>query len=152
MPAFGHRLSNARIAAIVTHERTAWGNGFGQVNPAGVEALRQGQDQQGAPDEELASGADLYADNCAVCHGSLGGGSVAAPALAGNPALRDDRHVLSRIVMGGDGMPPFGQELSTAEIAALASHVRTDWGNDFGGVDIGRAQDYHGGAAGLASP
>jgi mono/diheme cytochrome c family protein len=152
MPAFGHRLSNARIAAIATHERTAWGNGFGQVNPARVDALRQGQGQQGVPDEEIASGADLYADNCAVCHGSLGGGSVAAPALAGNPALGDDRHVLSRIVMGGEGMPPFGQALSSAEIAALASRVRNAWGNGFGRVDIGRAQDYHGGAADLALP
>jgi mono/diheme cytochrome c family protein len=152
MPAFGHRLSSARIAAIVTHERTAWGNGFGQVTPERVEALRQAQDRQGVPDEELASGADLYADNCAVCHGSLGGGSVAAPALAGNPALGDDRHVLSRIVMGGEGMPPFGQALSSAEIAALASHVRTAWGNDFGAVDLGRAQDYHGGASGVPPP
>jgi len=28
------------------------------------------------------------------------------------------------------GMPPFGQSLTDAEIAALASFVRSAWGND----------------------
>jgi cytochrome c oxidase subunit II len=35
------RLSDAEIAAVVTHERTSWGNNGGEVQPAEVAALRK---------------------------------------------------------------------------------------------------------------
>jgi len=35
------RLSDAEIAAVVTHERTSWGNSGGEVQPAEVAALRK---------------------------------------------------------------------------------------------------------------
>lgn len=40
MPPFNH-LSDEDIAAIVTHERTSWGNTGGAVTPEQVKALRQ---------------------------------------------------------------------------------------------------------------
>jgi mono/diheme cytochrome c family protein len=39
MPPFA-QLSDAEVAAVVTHVRTAWGNGFGAVSPEDVAARR----------------------------------------------------------------------------------------------------------------
>jgi cytochrome c oxidase subunit 2 len=41
MPAFGPQLSDADIAAVLSYERTAWGNQAGIVQPAEVAALRK---------------------------------------------------------------------------------------------------------------
>jgi len=88
-------------------------------------------------------GADVYAQHCASCHGKQGHGEPGIyPALAGNRAvtLEPGVNVLRIILQGGFapateahprpfGMPPFAVALSDAEIAAVASHVRQQWGN-----------------------
>lgn len=40
MPAFGGRLSNREIAAVINHERTSWGNDAPTITPEDVAALR----------------------------------------------------------------------------------------------------------------
>jgi mono/diheme cytochrome c family protein len=40
MPAFGDQLSDAKIAAVVNHERTSWGNAAATVEPGQISALR----------------------------------------------------------------------------------------------------------------
>lgn len=88
-------------------------------------------------------GAEVYAQHCASCHGKQGQGEPGIyPALAGNRAvtLEPGVNVLRIILQGGFapataahprpfGMPPFAVALSDAEIAAVASHVRQQWGN-----------------------
>lgn len=66
------------------------------------------------------------------------------PPLAGNPALEDATHVRSVIEKGLSGplevggqsfngtMPPFGGQLTDAEVQALTDYVRSAWGNAFG--------------------
>lgn len=148
MPAFGQRLSDSQIAAMATHERVAWGNGFERVTADEVAARRRSPRLREAPDPVGPSGPPLYARHCAVCHGSLGKGGV-GPALKSNEDLAYDGLVASRIVMGGGGMPPFSEVLSSEEIADVATFVRTSWGNDFGAMSVDSAQNYHGGASSL---
>jgi mono/diheme cytochrome c family protein len=57
------------------------------------------------------------------------------PGLAGNPRVVGDPRPLIRVVLhglrGGAKMPMagFAQQLSDAEIAALLTYVRQNWGN-----------------------
>lgn len=92
-------------------------------------------------DGAATPGGQLYADRCAECHGERGQGADGAyPALAGNATVlqADPRNLLLVMRRGAFGpvtaarprpygMPP--QDLSDAELAAVASHVRQAWGN-----------------------
>ena len=105
-----------------------------------------------------ARGAQVYEQQCAQCHGEQGEGKAGAfPALAGNRAvLMDDATNVLRVLLQGGylpatagnprphGMPPFLQTLDDADIAAVASHVRSAWGNSAGRVatiDVHRARE-----------
>lgn len=96
-----------------------------------------------APFEVLAQGQTLYANHCAACHGEQG-----LSEKAGFPSLVNQRSVtmassanLVQLILHGGyapstpgnpapyGMPPFAQALSDAQIAALASYVRSAWGH-----------------------
>lgn len=124
-------LSEADVAAMVTYLR--------DVPEAGAEAARGTK-----PDHAvLALGAKLYEDRCAACHGEQGRGVARVyPPLAGNPSVtaQSPTNVVRAIVLGGFapttagnprpyGMPPFGQDMSDREIAAVASYIRSAWGN-----------------------
>jgi mono/diheme cytochrome c family protein len=100
-----------------------------------------------ARSDVLALGAKLYKAQCAECHGERGEGSAAYPPLAGHRTVTmpSSTNLVKVIVSGGfppttagnprpHGMPPFAQSLTPAEIAALASYLRTTWGNQAGAV------------------
>jgi len=92
---------------------------------------------------DAARGASLYGANCAACHQASGGGLPGAfPPLKGNAAVlaADPGAQLGTILHGAQGvpiggvtypsaMPPFGASLGDAEIADIANHERTSWGN-----------------------
>jgi mono/diheme cytochrome c family protein len=88
------------------------------------------------------AGAQLYAQNCAACHGAAGAGVPGAfPPLVHDPvvtAANPAAHI-SAVLKGVHGkaiggksysspMPPFAQ-LSDNDIAAIINHERTSWGN-----------------------
>ena len=93
-------------------------------------------------------GAELYKTQCAECHGERGeGGGFAYPPLAGHRTvlMSSSANLVKVIISGGFpattggnprpyGMPPFGQSLTNAEIAALASFLRSSWGNNAAAV------------------
>ncbi len=93
-------------------------------------------------------GARLYERHCADCHGADGEGVANAyPALAGNRAvlLPVTVNLVQTILYGGFapstagnprpfGMPPFANELSDSDVAAILSHIRSAWGNQAAGV------------------
>lgn len=98
-------------------------------------------------------GLKTYERHCAQCHGDQGqgvrtsSGQVAYPALAGNRAvqLRDPTNLVQMVLYGGYapttaghprpfGMPPFVLELDDRDIAAVLTHLRTQWGNQGGEV------------------
>ncbi|MGW8123489.1 cbb3-type cytochrome c oxidase subunit II [Roseivirga echinicomitans] len=87
----------------------------------------------------LPDGAKLYANVCAACHQANGEGIKGAfPPVAGSPIVTDSNPemLIKVILMGYDAraeyaqMPPFADQLSDEEIAAIANHERTSWGNN----------------------
>ncbi len=91
----------------------------------------------------LKQGASLYEKHCADCHQPNG---VGVPRIY--PPLANNRSILTphpinaiRIVLFGGfppstegnprpyGMPPFYQDLSDVEVAAVVTYIRQTWGN-----------------------
>lgn len=101
---------------------------------------------------QLALGRQVYARHCADCHGAQGEGRRQAgepvyPALAGRRDVQQQRpdNLLQVLAKGGYaaataahprpyGMPPLRQQLSEAELAAVASYVRQAWGHQASAV------------------
>ncbi|MFN4116792.1 MAG: c-type cytochrome, partial [Inhella sp.] len=93
-----------------------------------------------------ARGAKLYQQRCADCHGDRGQGRAGAyPPLAGNPTvLQPELHTLVQLLQHGGFAPstrgnprPHGmgpQFLKDEDMAAVLTHIRTQWGNDAGAV------------------
>ncbi|MFZ3219481.1 MAG: cytochrome c, partial [Rhodoferax sp.] len=95
------------------------------------------------PAKGAAQGAALYDQHCAQCHGKQGQGQPGAyPALAGNRAvtMANPSNLVQIVLYGGYapstqgnprpfGMPPFQLRLSTQELAAVLTYIRTAWGN-----------------------
>lgn len=90
----------------------------------------------------LALGATIYRERCADCHGEQGQGQMSYPPLAGNATVQMSSPLNTvRVIVGGGfaattagnprpfGMPPFGHELDNGQIAAVASYLRSAWGN-----------------------
>jgi nitrite reductase (NO-forming) len=92
---------------------------------------------------DAAKGAELYGARCAACHQPTGMGIAGAfPPLKDNAAVLDANpakqidtilHGLQGADVGGTvyatPMPPFGSLLNDTEIADIANHERTSWGN-----------------------
>jgi len=90
-----------------------------------------------------AKGQALFTANCAACHQASGEGVPGAfPPLRGNAAVLDaDPTLHLRTILEGahgktiggatygSAMPPFASQLSDPEIADIANHERTSWGN-----------------------
>lgn len=85
--------------------------------------------QPGEAGERLQQGAQLYAENCAVCHGAEGQGRVGATLAKDWPSIRPDLTVRTIIANGvqGSPMPAWSQAnggpLSEAEIDALVEFI-----------------------------
>ena len=84
--------------------------------------------------QNAADGSQLFMQSgCFVCHGQMGDGG-AGPRLRGDPFLSITDYVAAQILLGRGIMPGFGQSLSDQQIAAVASYIRTSWGNKYGEV------------------
>lgn len=95
-----------------------------------------------APPGATVDGKAVYAAQCAACHQANGQGLPGVfPPLAGSEWVQGEPRVLANILLHGiegaievagqtyqGSMPAFAQ-LSDAELAAVASHIRSDWGN-----------------------
>jgi len=136
MPTWKGQLSNADIAAVATYVRSAWTNTASGVTEQQVAAA-------GTP-VLSAVGASVYAAKCAACHGASGqgGGRGTFPALAHNTVVNasDAAGMIGVIEHGRSMMPSWKGQLSAADIAAVATFVRSAWGNSAGPVteqDVG---------------
>lgn len=78
--------------------------------------------------ESIALGGDLYAANCARCHGPEGQGTPRAPALNVKSFLTDtnDQAIELIITAGvpGTAMPAWGDRMTAAEIQAIVGFLR----------------------------
>jgi cbb3-type cytochrome c oxidase subunit III len=129
MPTWRGQLTNADIASVATYVRSAWGNNAPPVTEDQVAAA-------GAP-VSAQVGASVYVKNCAACHGANGDGGV-GPALAGNPHVNIDsaNAMLTTIVQGRNLMPSWRGQLAATDIAAVATFIRSSWGNRAPGVTV----------------
>ena len=122
---------------------------YNEANPT---AVAQGPSTGNAPPKDTgksaagfdysATGAQLYTQNCAACHGAGGAGVPGAfPPLAHDPVVTaaNPADHIAIILKGMQGkaigatsyssqMPSFSQ-LSNNDIAAIIDHERTSWGN-----------------------
>ncbi len=111
-----------------------------------------------ATDPVMQAGAAIYADNCAACHTSGGGGIARMfPALKGSAVVQSDSPTtLLRVVLigaqaadtaaapTGPAMPPFAWKLSDAQVAAVTTYIRNAWGNAASPVTEAAARDLRG--------
>ena len=87
-------------------------------------------------------GAAIFAANCASCHQATGAGLPGVfPPLDGSEWVHGSSKVLANIVLHGingeinvkgtsyKGLMPSFQQLSDAELAAVASYIRSAWSN-----------------------
>lgn len=80
-----------------------------------------GSDESSTP---TASGATLYANNCARCHGAEGQGA-SAPSLAGiATTFPDIENQITFVSNGGGGMPRFGDLLPKADLREVVTYTR----------------------------
>lgn len=97
----------------------------------GLTLLMSGQvlAQQGSDPEVLKTGAELYNENCLVCHGEEGEGRVGATLSKNWPSIRPDLTIKNVIVNGvpGSPMPAWSQEnggpLTPQQIDALVAYI-----------------------------
>ena len=97
-------------------------------------------------------GRQIYAKQCAVCHGDEGRGQAPAyPPLAANPSIvmASPVNPIRMVLNGGyppgtaknprpHGMPPFAHVLKDDEVSAVVTYIRVAWGN--GGTPVAAAQ------------
>lgn len=97
----------------------------------------------GPYDYDAAKGKSMFDSTCAACHQASGEGVAGTfPPLKGNPAVDDanPKAQIETILNGRQGtviagktysgvMPPFGSQLTDAQVADIANYERTSWGN-----------------------
>jgi mono/diheme cytochrome c family protein len=93
---------------------------------------------------DTQEGPQVFQENCAMCHGNEGQGGV-GPALAGNEQLEDTEAAINQVLQGGGGMPAFADQLSDEQVAAVLTHERNSWGNEFGEVTADQVAQARGG-------
>jgi mono/diheme cytochrome c family protein len=95
------------------------------------------------PQADMAAGAAVYAHACIACHEADGSGAPRIyPPLPGNAGVQSaDPLSTLRIILDGaetlttprapntGSMPAYGEKLSDAEIADVATYIRNSWGN-----------------------
>jgi cbb3-type cytochrome c oxidase subunit III len=129
MPTWKGQLTNSDIASVASYVRSSWGNNASPVTEEQVAAA-------GSP-VSAQVGAAVFAKNCAACHGANGEGGI-GPALAGNPHVNiaNPTAMLTTILQGRNVMPSWRGQLSASDIAAVATFVRSSWGNRVGAVTV----------------
>lgn len=114
-----------------------------QSRPSPVSASPAQLAQRAVRTEVASRGAKIYDQHCAQCHGEQGQGVPGAyPALAGHRAVQqsDTTNLVQIVLYGGYppatagnprpyGMPPYILTLDDKDIAAVLTHLRSQWGN-----------------------
>jgi len=86
------------------------------------------------PPFAMQGGEAVYGGVCQGCHmadakGASGAGSY--PALARNSRLESAGYVLTMVMNGHKGMPPFRGHFTNTQIADVVNYVRTHFGNRY---------------------
>ncbi len=98
--------------------------------------------------DTMQHGAAIYADECSACHAPHGEGVAGLfPSIALAPSVQSRAPTsLIRVVLQGaksagtdaaptaPAMPAFGWMMNDAEVAAVVTYIRNNWGNSASGV------------------
>jgi mono/diheme cytochrome c family protein len=112
------------------------------------------------------NGAAIFAARCTPCHQATGMGLPGVfPPLAGSNWVNGRDTTLMQILLHGitgtltvngtsynGSMPVFGTQLSDAEIAAVLTHVRSQWGNKGGPVNASEVATQRAATASRSTP
>ena len=96
-------------------------------------AAQETPDFRGAP-FTMQGGEAVYRGVCQGCHMADAKGAVGAgayPALAKNPKLASAGYVLTMVLNGHKGMPPFRGHFTNQQVADVVNYVRTNFGNRY---------------------
>ncbi len=114
----------------------------------------------------VSDGALIFTGHCAACHQTAGAGLPGVfPPLAGSDWVNGrDTAVVQVLLHGLQGtvtvngvayqgaMPSFGNQLSTAQIAAVLTYIRSQWGNKAGAVSEALVATQRAASAGRIEP
>jgi mono/diheme cytochrome c family protein len=131
------RMNDEDILAIATYLKDS-GQSGASARPEPVVA----------GNNAMRAGAAIYKDSCAACHKDSGEGDANLfPRLAGSALVQsDDPTTLVRVVLHGTravstagaptapAMPAFDWRLEDAQVAAVLTYIRNNWGNAAGSV------------------
>jgi mono/diheme cytochrome c family protein len=101
-------------------------------------AFAQGDAPGGGPTGERTpkplSGERIFHETCAACHmhdakGATGAATI--PSLASNPKMGSAAYPILIVSTGKGAMPSFAPYLTKAQIAAVITYVRTNFGNSY---------------------
>jgi len=96
-------------------------------------AAQETPDMRGGP-FTMQGGEAVYRGICQGCHMADAKGAAGAgiyPALAGNPKLASGGYVLSMVMNGHKGMPPFRGHFTNRQAADVVNYVRSHFGNRY---------------------
>ncbi len=115
------------VHAVPQPEYDAW---IGKKRAA-AKAVAEAAKQKFTFDQLYEMGQAVYTKNCASCHQADGKGIAGSfPAIAGSPIANGPiKDHLNRVVHGGGMMPPFGEQLTPVDIAAVVTFQRNAFGN-----------------------
>lgn len=122
------------IARTTLTGEPAWGDGRSQAELQGPKPAAAGA---------TVDGAAVYAARCVACHQASGTGLPGVfPPLAGSEWVTGRDTALAAMVLHGingpltvkgarynGAMPAFAGQLQDAELAAVLTHIRSQWGN-----------------------
>ena len=136
-----HKLvAKPEALALVAYLQSLFQADLGQnLGPDFIPSTRKKKEQSSGDESLGLDGLQLYSETCATCHQPTGDGIPGAfPPLAGSKIVNDpDPNILIQIILSGyDARPEFGvmpgfaDLLTDEEIAAIANHERSSWGNE----------------------
>jgi mono/diheme cytochrome c family protein len=131
---------------------SVWGDGRERAELTGA--------KKGGAGAPKADGAALYASLCTACHQASGQGLPGVfPPLAGSEWVVGKDSTVAAILLHGisgpmtvkgtvynGAMPAFKEQLNDEQIAALLSHIRSQWGNGAAPVvadTVAKAREEH---------
>jgi mono/diheme cytochrome c family protein len=133
-------MTDQDVAAIATYVKSLSpapesGRAAFAASEASLKTIMAGKEQ--------SSGGRMFMDSCSACHRLSGNGeNFAFPRLAGNATVlnADPSSLIGVILTGaklpstagaptGLAMPAFGWRYNDADVAQLATYVRSSWGN-----------------------
>ena len=155
MAARGARATQEELATITAY-LAAHFNRQGKFAPLqGVGAgAATARDEQ----ELFAAGKDIYGTLCAVCHGADGRGrDKIAPPVVESPITLGPPTIPIRVMLHGkrgptNVMPALGSLMTDAQIAAVLTYVRREWGQTATAIDAAAVGEIRKATAGRARP